>query len=146
MWKIASIIISVLLISGLYVSASEAKLENIDELLESYQSAIDKVNAELGSTIYIPEENKEKVYHNIKNMSPSEVEALLRQEYKTFILDTSYKAQSHSNKYIKDSAINASPSAQSKYGKYKRESAMGKEPGPGFIPNFSGHLHLTPLK
>lgn len=39
------------------------------------------MNSELGSKIYIPAKSKEKVYSNIKSMTPSEFESAIRTEY-----------------------------------------------------------------
>jgi hypothetical protein len=57
-------------------------VDSIDELLAPYQAVIDKLNEELGSDIYIPEKNKMKVYQNIQDMTPKEVEEMLRKEYR----------------------------------------------------------------
>lgn len=83
MRKNASVILLVSLILGLLSSATATKAATIDELLVPYRAVIDKLNEELGSTMYIPHENKEKIDNNIKNMTPDELGALLRQEYKS---------------------------------------------------------------
>lgn len=54
---------------------------NIDIQLESYQKIIDKLNSELGSKMYIREDNKIQVYKSFKNKTPEEIESLLREEY-----------------------------------------------------------------
>lgn len=150
MGKIASIILSVLLVPGLFISASSTKVETIDELLVPYQMAIDRVNAELGSVIYILDKNKEKVYNNIKDMSPDEVKKLLREEYRTLtFLGSSHRTPSNSNNYIRDTAnstIDTSINAKYRYGNYIRENAMGKESGPKLLPNFSGPIHVMLLQ
>lgn len=119
MRKILRIVLSFVLILGLYVAAAAPKKQTIDELLAPYQVAIDKVNADLGSTAFIPDGTKEEVYNNIKDKSPYEFEALLRHQYKTFVLD---QAKSETN------------------------ISVAKE-GSGLIPipNFTGPIHLTPL-
>lgn len=94
--------LSFILILGLSIPAYAGKTENIDELLAPYQEIIDKINAELGSTIYIPDENKEKVYESLKGMSPAEVEKLLRNEYKAIVSGEPF--QSKTGNYIKDYA------------------------------------------
>lgn len=147
MKRIASAILSVVLIFGLCTTASATKAKTIDELLAPYQAVIDKLNAELGLTMYIPDKNKEKVYNNIKDMSTDEFEAMLRDEYKT--TDPSYRIQSDSSNYTKDSAVDASPNTQRKNNNnddYTRDSAKGKKSGPSLIPNFSGSIPFTPLK
>lgn len=48
---------------------------------------MDKVNAELGSTYYIPEENQEKVLNSIEGKSMEEVELLLTTQYKAAFPD-----------------------------------------------------------
>lgn len=123
MKKIVGTILSIIFVLGLSVSAATTE-ENIDELLAPYKVVIDKVNTELGSAFYIPDKNKEKVYNNIKNMTPDEVEAMLREDYKT--LDPSHKIESTSKSY-------------------KRSYATGKKSEPSFIPNFSGSIQLVPL-
>ncbi len=90
--KLAVIALSLLLITNisLMANASEIKLENnestmsIDTIrkeLEPYQEVIDKINAEYGSSIGISEENLEKVYNNVINMSLSDFENNVRTHY-----------------------------------------------------------------
>lgn len=86
MRKIRGIIFSLSVAVMLWLCISASAPKNIDELLVPYQIAIDRVNADLGSTAFIPEDTKEKVYNNIKDKSPDEIEALLRQEYKAFVV------------------------------------------------------------
>lgn len=100
--KVASMVLLVALILGLSISATTEHAETIDELLAPYQAVIDKVNADLGTTIYIPEENKEKVYNSIKGMSLNEVEALLKSHYKNTITGKPAAGQSGATSYIKD--------------------------------------------
>jgi len=125
--KTVSLILIITLMLGLCVSASAQTEKTIDELLAPYQTVIDKLNTELGTTFYIPYENREKVYNNIKNKTPDEFEALLREEYKDLNSDPSNRIQPHSDNYTRD-------------------YAMGKNSEPDIIPNFSGSIHLTPLK
>lgn len=143
MKKIASIALPILLIAGLSTTAFAAKEATIDDLLAPYQSVIDKVNAELGSAIYIPDKNKEKVYNNIKDMPPDEVERMLREEY---LFAPSYRTPTSSNNYTRDSAMPVLSDESYRYDDYIREDAMGKESGPSWIPNFSGPIHVIPLK
>jgi len=105
MKRIINIAFSLVLMLGLFIPTYAQEANNIDNLLAPYQAIIDKVNAELGSTIYIPEKNKEKVYNNIKDMSPEEVEALLRNEYKAYVAGESLDTKPESGNYTRDSAM-----------------------------------------
>ncbi|WP_427338436.1 hypothetical protein [Caloranaerobacter sp. DY30410] len=150
MGKIASMILSVLLILGLIVSMFSTKVETIDELLAPYKMAIDRINAELMSSTYILDKNKEKVFNNIKDMSPNEIKKLLHEEYRTpTFLGSSHKTPSDSNNHTKDNAnntIDTSINAKYRYGDYIRENAMGKESEPKLLPNFSGPIHVMLLQ
>ena len=119
MRKLIGIVFSLSVILMLLLCVSVSAPKTIDELMVPYQAAIDKVNADLGSTAFIPDGTKEEVYNNIKDKSPYEFEALLRQEYETSVLDP---AKSDTN------------------------ISVGKE-GSGLvpIPNSTGPIHLTPL-
>ncbi len=105
MKRIVNIILSFVLILGLCIPAYAEETKTIDELLAPYQNAIDKVNGELGSNIYIPDKNKEKFYNNVKHMSPSEVENLLRNEYKDITSGKPFITQSEPNSYTKSYAM-----------------------------------------
>jgi hypothetical protein len=121
MRKIIGIVLAFVLMLGLCISVFALKTKTIDELLVPYQVAIDKVNADISSNFFIPDSTKEEVYNNIKSKSPDELEALLRQQYKTF-------------------------RTQAKSDNYTSISGMGKGlPGLGPIPNFTGPIHVTPL-
>ncbi|QIB27201.1 hypothetical protein [Caloranaerobacter azorensis] len=54
MKRILSIALTLVLMLGLSIRIYAEKAKNIDELLAPYQEVVDKLNAELGSTIYIP--------------------------------------------------------------------------------------------
>lgn len=108
MKRILSIALTLVLMLGLAIAAYAEKAKNIDELLAPYQEVVDKLNAELGSTIYIPVANKEKVYNNVKDMSPSEVEILLREEYKAYVAGNLSTVQSGSGNYTRDYAMESS--------------------------------------
>lgn len=56
--------------------------ETADQRLATLQEVMDKVNAELGSTYYIPKENQEKVINNLGGMSLKQVENYLTEQYK----------------------------------------------------------------
>ncbi|HAZ36990.1 MAG TPA: hypothetical protein DEF85_05070 [Clostridiaceae bacterium] len=82
MKRIITIAISFVLMLGLCLLPAHAQSEkNIDDLLAPYQAVIDKINSDLGSSIYIPDKNKGMVYNNIKNKTLAEFEATLRDEY-----------------------------------------------------------------
>lgn len=99
------LVLMFMLILVLITPIYAGKTANIDELLLPYQEVIDKINAELGSTIYIPDVNKEKVYNNIKDMSPEEVEILLRNEYNACASGESITNISKNGDYIRDYAM-----------------------------------------
>ncbi|MDQ7093423.1 hypothetical protein REC12_07460 [Desulfosporosinus sp. PR] len=105
------------------------KAATIDERLAPYQAAIDKINAELGSTIHIPDGNKETVYNNIKNMTPAQFEAMLRDEYKA--IGAGQSSITESDDYTRDCV---------------KDAVTGKGSGPSLLPNFSGPIKVTPLK
>jgi cell shape-determining protein MreC len=103
MKKIVSIVLSLMLMLVVCVSASAAQTKpSIDDLLAPYQSVINKVNADLGSSYFILDKSKEQVYNNIKNKTPEEFEAMLRQEYKANSLDPSYRTQQTPGYYTQD--------------------------------------------
>lgn len=101
MKKIVSIAL-LMMMPGVSITASAAQTSSIDTSLAPYQSVITKVNADLGSSYFIPPQSKKQVYHNIKNMTPAEFEILLRQENKTNTLDLSYRTKQTSGYYTKD--------------------------------------------
>lgn len=108
MKRIVTIALSFMLMLGLCIPtyASAEKAKTIDELLAPYRAVIDKLNAELGSTMYIPDKNKERVYNNIKDMSLDEFETMLRNDYKTQSADKSSTTKSESSEsgdYSRDS-------------------------------------------
>ena len=121
MRKIIGIVLAFVLMLGLCISVFTLKTKTIDELLVPYQVVIDKVNADISSTFFIPDNSKEQVYNNIKDKSPDELEALLRQEYKTFVL------------------------GQTKPDNYESVIVGRGLPTLGPIPNFTGPIHVTPL-
>lgn len=105
MKKILTIALSFMLILGGSIPTYAKETKNIDELLAPYKEVVDKVNAELGSTIYIPEGNKEKVYNKVKDMSIDEVETMLKNDYKAYIDGKSSDTESRSGNYTRDYAM-----------------------------------------
>ncbi|MBT2289314.1 hypothetical protein J7E73_09225 [Paenibacillus albidus] len=80
------LLVCVLMFSfALPVYADES--EKSDQQLLLLQEVMDKVNAELGSTYYIPKGNQEKVLNSIKDKSMEEVEQLLTTQYKAAFPD-----------------------------------------------------------
>ncbi len=79
MKKVLSITLSIILVclSTTSVWASS----DIDALLAPYLEVIEKVNQEVGSSIYVPEEEKEGVYNYYKDMSLEEFEQTIKNEY-----------------------------------------------------------------
>jgi len=121
MRRIIGLVLGFVLILGLCISVFALRTKTIDELLVPYQVAIDKVNADISSNFFIPDNSKEQAYNNIKDKSPAEFEALLRQEYKTFVL------------------------GQTKPDNYESVIVGKGLPTLGPIPNFTGPIHVTPL-
>ncbi len=144
MKKIVKSTIAIIMMCILSATVSAEKKNNIDELLEPYQKAVDKVNED-GSDFFIPENTKEEVYNNIKDMTPKEVEEMLKYEYKTFTLNPTCRNSSNADNK-KESAKNGSLGSQTKDEDYIKESAKGKRTEPGYIPNAKGDINLLPLK
>lgn len=103
MKKLFVMFLSLALILGFSIPAHAEEVKTIDELLIPYQVVVDKVNVELGSNIYIPEENREKVYNNIKGKTPDEVYLMLVEEYKASAIIGTSIPQIESTDYIEDS-------------------------------------------
>jgi len=99
MKKVFSIVISLLLFFWVSVSSSATKTKSIDDLLVPYQIAISRVNSDLGSSYFIPNNNKKQVFDNIQSKTPQEFEDMLRQEYKTYSLDPEYRTELSSGDY-----------------------------------------------
>ena len=55
-----------------------------DNSIYPYQEIMDKLNKELGSTFHVKEEKREFFYNNVKDITPSAFEELLRKQYKEF--------------------------------------------------------------
>lgn len=104
MKKLFVMFLSMALILGFSMPAHAEETLTINELLAPYQAAVDKVNEELGISIYIPEKNKEKVYNNIKDKTPEEITSMLIKEYKESSTGSSSITQFKDDNYIKDSA------------------------------------------
>lgn len=117
-----------IMVIGVSVLSAEGKEERLDGLLLPYQNVIDKVNRDLGAPIYIPEKSKEKVYNNIKHLSPDELEALMRKEY----LDTLVTNIPEKNGNSSES-LSGNPRTE--------EEVEGAEP----LPNAVGYLEAVPL-
>ncbi len=83
MKKFIAVTVSILLIFGLYTNVYAQTGKSIDEFLIPYQNVVDKLNSELGSTIYITD--KEMVYNNIKDLTPEELEEKLRADWRKAI-------------------------------------------------------------
>jgi len=67
--------------------------DDIDFLLIPYQKVLDNFSEEFGISIYVEDKNKEKLYNNVKNMTPKRFEQSLRDQYKEaqrYIHETSY--------------------------------------------------------
>lgn len=123
------------LMPGLCVFSSTQTENNIDELLAPYQAVIGKLNAELGATFYIPYENREIVYNNIKSKTPDEFEELLRQEYEEFLRYQQEDLTSDPSCKTQPSSDNGGDSYN-----YSRIDVKGKKSGLDVIPNFSGPI------
>lgn len=55
-------------------------LDDIDELLKPYQEVLDRLNAEYGYQLYIPDDRKYSVYDAYKDLSPEEFEKQILEE------------------------------------------------------------------
>lgn len=141
MKKLAALLVCILTAAGAFLPLSGESGPDIDRSLRPYQDVIDKVNRELGSTIYIPEENREEVYGNIKDLSLSEFEAIMRKEYP----DTLPPADP------KDHGVIRAPIPRDRRGRssakpgefHTREDAEGMvQP----LPNADGQASVMPLQ
>lgn len=122
MKKIFSIGLILTLASVLCTTTSIAKTKNddIDFFLIPYQKVMDNLTEEFGVRMYVEEKNKEKLYKNVKDMTPKEFEKSLRRDYK------------EAEKYIHESSND--------------NAENGGHFGPDYIPNANGSLSTTPLK
>ncbi|MNW24993.1 hypothetical protein D3C74_17250 [compost metagenome] len=75
--NLSKLLVACVLMLSFAVPAYANEGETADQRLASLQEVMDEVNAELGSTYYIPEENQEKVINNLEGMSLKEVENYL---------------------------------------------------------------------
>lgn len=92
---------------------------DIDFLQIPYQKVLDHLSEKFGITFYVEEKSKEKLYNNVKNMSPKKFEQSLRNQFK------------EAQQYMHDSTYN------------KGETGSF---GPHTIPNAYNTLSTTPLK
>jgi hypothetical protein len=102
MKKLVSVLISAALCFGLCIPSSAAQASNLDDLLAPYQAAIKQVNAETGSSFFIPTGNKQQVYNSIKNKTPAEFASMLEDEYKNYSVNTSTSSQTQTGYKIYD--------------------------------------------
>ena len=65
---------------GTAAASTTEQISSIDSLLQPYQDVIDRLNAEFGVDVYIPDDNKEEVYNNLKGQTLVEFEEKLRRE------------------------------------------------------------------
>lgn len=100
MKKVVNVFLVLLLTVGIFIPMAGVSGTNIKDLLAPYQQVIDKVNNELGSTTFIPSGDEKKVYNNIKNMTLSDFEIMLRKEYLDTLTQSSFddakQSDSHS--------------------------------------------------
>lgn len=102
MKKLLVMILSLVFILGMSTDVKAEGEQSIEDMLAPYQAAVDKLNDEMGSNIYIPEKNKEKVYENIKDKTPEEVALMLKEEYTDYVADEAIKSQPETDEYITD--------------------------------------------
>jgi hypothetical protein len=147
---ITAAVLLVSLLLGFIMSPTAVNEPTLDDKLAPYQAVIDKVNAEYDTTIYIPDENKGKVYSNMKDRSLKQVEQLLHQT-----LEASNQAANDTQSdttYIKDNCIlqkNDSANTTDYYlnsKDYILDSTSGKKTGLDYIPITYGTGKLVPLK
>ncbi|WP_397538523.1 hypothetical protein [Rummeliibacillus pycnus] len=101
-------------------STSIAKTkDDMDFLLIPYQKVLDNLSKEFGITFYVEDEIKEKLYSNVKDMTPKKFEQSLRDQFK------------QAQQYMHDSSYD-----NGEYGSF----------GSRNIPNAQGVLPTTPLK
>ncbi|MFJ8260639.1 hypothetical protein ACIQ4I_01580 [Rummeliibacillus sp. NPDC094406] len=94
-------------------------IDDIDFLLIPYQKVLDNLSKEFGITFYVEDENKEKLYNNVKDMTPKKFEQSLRDQFK------------EAQQYMHDSSYDNGEDASF---------------GPKNIPNAQEVLPTTPLK
>ncbi|MFJ5764333.1 hypothetical protein ACIP9C_03170 [Lysinibacillus sp. NPDC093210] len=85
------------------VSASEdGKLE---KFITPYQEVLDKLTDEFAVEFYINPEKMDQFYNNVRDMSPEELENILREQYKKFLGDSYKDVNSNSNYLISTLSI-----------------------------------------
>jgi len=64
-------------------TASTAKTTDVDIVfaLIPYEKVLKKLTDEYGVTMYVPEENKEKFYNNVKGLTTRQFEKQMRQQF-----------------------------------------------------------------
>ncbi|HWI48374.1 MAG TPA: hypothetical protein VNU45_09160 [Rummeliibacillus sp.] len=112
--------LSIVFLSVFGTSTSIAKTkDDTDFLLIPYQKVLDNLSEEFGITFYVEDNNKEKLYNNVKDMTPKKFEQSLRDQFK------------EAQQYMHDASYD-----NGKNGSF----------GPNNIPNAHGTLPTTPLK
>ncbi|WP_409368745.1 hypothetical protein [Lysinibacillus sp. 38-6] len=87
-----------------YVSASENV--NPEKFISPYQEVMDKLTNEYGVEFYINPEKMDHFYNNVRDMSPEELEKILREQYKDFLGNFYNDMDSNSNYLISPLSIN----------------------------------------
>ncbi len=145
----AAVLLLITLMSVLFIPQIAKSEPTIDVKLAPYQVVIDKVNTEYNTTIYIPDENKEKVYSKIKDMSMEEVEELLKQSLEAtnqIIFDNQSITTYTTDSCIVQGYGSANTLDTQDNGEYIYDSAVGNNSQPNYIPNITSSLELIPLQ
>jgi hypothetical protein len=142
-------ILVVLVLLPVMGGADVSKSASIDERLLPYQHVIDKVNHDFGFKkikIFIPKENKEKVYNNIKDMTTSQFEDMLKSEIEDELIgngkpfDPQQRPEQGGKEEMKQDGVFC----------YMEQSGVSGRDGNGSdvipLPNATGHVKVTPLQ
>ncbi|MCM3318004.1 hypothetical protein M3603_15405 [Rummeliibacillus stabekisii] len=71
-------------------NASATGVETFEDSIRPYEKVMEKLTNEYGIVFYVSEEKKEHFYNSIKDMSPSEFEEMLTNQYKEFSVNNDY--------------------------------------------------------
>ncbi|MCI1982180.1 MAG: hypothetical protein LKJ45_03335 [Oscillospiraceae bacterium] len=106
MKKITGLFFTIVLMLTLVVPVNAATVpKTLTDKLAPYQEAIDRVNQELGTTSFIPKGSEQKVYDNIKNMSPEEFEQELKEDNERYLAESAESKQNAREQIIEKKVI-----------------------------------------
>lgn len=118
-----SVILTLMLLgmSSFLTMASNNRVNEIEIQMIPYLKVLSQLSEEFGVPHYVPEENKEKFYDSVKNMTPREFAIMMRRQYK-----------------LAEPFINQSEN-------FSGEDARRGNIGPDQLPNFNGKIETIPL-